>query len=224
MTEKAIVLLSGGVDSSTCAVLATREYKYDTIALSFDYNQRHKLELEAAQKVCKFLGVKEHFIVPINIGQFGGSALTDKNIVVPERDVKTMSKAEIPVTYVPMRNTVLLSIAFSLGEAKNARTIFFGANIVDYSGYPDCRPEYIEAIVHAANLGSKTFQEDKSKSFRVITPLIFLTKVEIVKLGLKYGFDYNLTYSCYNGVPGHCRKCDSCQFRFAAFKEAGIEY
>jgi 7-cyano-7-deazaguanine synthase len=223
--QKVISLLSGGVDSATATALAKKE-GFDVVALSFDYNQRHIIELEYAKKICDFLGIKEHIIFKVDIGQFGGSALTDKKISVPfkkrRREKIKESNFEIPITYVPMRNLVFLSIATSLAEAKNCRIIYFGANIVDYSGYPDCRPQFIESFKETANLASKIFHQT-GNGFKIETPLIGLTKAEIVKKGLKIGFDYSLTYSCYEGKPKHCKKCDACNFRFKAFKEAGIK-
>lgn len=218
--NNAIVILSGGIDSSTTSAIAKAQ-GYSLSALTFDYGQRHKVEIEYAKKVAKFLGIKEHIIFKLDLSQFGGSALTDINIKPPERDVATMSKTEIPVTYVPMRNLVLLSVALSFAEARGYRTVFFGANVLDYSGYPDCRPEFVKALIEAANYGSKIYQLTK-QSFKIETPVIYLTKTEIVKKGLELGFDYSLTYSCYNGTVPPCRKCDSCQFRYKAFQECGL--
>lgn len=220
--SKALVILSGGIDSSTCAVIGTKAQNFELSALTFDYNQRHKIEIEHAKKVCEFLGIKDHQIFKIDIGQFGGSALTDTSIEIPKRNIKEVDLTEIPSTYVPMRNFVFLSIALSYAEAKGIRTILFGANIVDYSGYPDCRPEFIEALIHAANLGSKIYHQDKRQTFKILTPLMFMTKIEVVKLGLMYGFDYSLTYSCYAGGEKHCHKCDSCQFRYEAFSASSL--
>ncbi len=219
--KKAIAVLSGGIDSSTATAIAKKK-GYEIIALSFDYGQKHAIELEYAKKVCKFLDIKEHIIFKIDIGQFGGSALTDKKIKIPQNQQpqikSSRGSSQIPITYVPMRNLVFLSIAASLAEAKNIRTIFFGANVIDYSGYPDCRPEFIRSFEKTANLGSKIFHTGK-KPFKIITPLINLSKVEIIKQGLSLGFDYSLTYSCYQGGEQHCGKCDSCYFRFTAFKK-----
>lgn len=215
---KVISLLSGGIDSSTATAIAKNE-GFEIVALTFDYNQRHKIEIEYAKKVCDFLGIKEHYIININIGQFGGSALTDKKLKIPLPRRKGLYV--IPITYVPVRNLVFLSIACSLAEAKNIRRIFFGANIIDYSGYPDCRPEFIKSFIKAANLASKIFHS-RGEPFIIETPLIKLSKAQIVKKGLSLGFDYSITYSCYSGKKTHCKKCDSCFYRFKAFKEAGI--
>lgn len=222
---KVISLLSGGIDSSTTTAIAKNE-GYEVLAISFDYNQKHKIEIEYAKKVCKFLRIKEHYIINIDIGQFGGSALTDKSLKIPLRSKQALThkvkNTTIPITYVPMRNLVFLSIAVSLAEARNIREIFFGANIIDYSGYPDCRPEFIKSFIKTANLGSKIFHINQ-RPFIIHTPLIKLTKTEIVKKGLSLGFDYSLTYSCYTGNKKHCHRCDSCYYRFKAFKEAGLD-
>ncbi len=216
--KKAVSLLSGGIDSSTATAIA-KSHGYELIAISFNYGQKHIIELKYAKKVCKFLDIKEHIIFRIDIGQFGSSALTDKKIKIPLKS--TTSNFSIPPTYVPMRNLVFLSVASSLAEARNIRTIFFGANIIDYSGYPDCRSEFIKSFTRTATLGSKIFNT-KGKSFKIITPLINMTKVQIIKEGLSLGFDYSLTYSCYAGKEKHCGKCASCQFRFSAFKKLKI--
>jgi 7-cyano-7-deazaguanine synthase len=219
----AIVLLGGGIDSSTCAVLSVKEYKFNTIALTCDYGQKNWLEIEAAKKVCQFLGIKEHYIVKVELNKFGGSALTDVNIPVPEDNVKKRLY-EIPTTYVPLRNMVFLSLAFSLAEIKGSQTIIYGVTSVDPSGSPDCSIEFINTIANAATYGSKLHRLDPDKKFNILTPLAFLPKSEIIKIGLSYKFDYSITYSCYNNIPEHCRKCDACQFRFEAFKEAGLDY
>lgn len=224
--KKAVSVLSGGIDSSTVTAIA-KNRGYEVIALSFDYGQKHIIELEYAKKVCRFLKIKEHYIFKLDIGKFGGSALTDKNISISVSDSQPSTlksrHVEIPITYVPMRNLVFLSIATSLAEARNIRVIFFGANIIDYSGYPDCRPEFIENFEKTANSGSKIFHA-LNKPFKIVTPLINMTKVQIIKKGLSLGLDYSLTYSCYNGGKKHCGKCDSCHFRFTAFKRLKIPF
>ncbi|MEJ5227340.1 7-cyano-7-deazaguanine synthase QueC [Thermodesulfovibrio sp.] len=217
--KKAIVLLSGGIDSSTTLAIA-KEEGYECYALSFDYGQRHKIELISAKRVAQFIGVKEHLIVSFDMRQIGGSALTT-DIPVPEGEVEG-----IPVTYVPARNTIFLSFALSWAEVLLCPTIFIGANVVDYSGYPDCRPEYLKAFETMANLATKVAVEGKIK-FKVEAPLLYMTKADIIKKGLKLGFDYSLTWSCYNPQgelknPVPCLKCPSCQYRLKGFEEAGI--
>ncbi|WP_297209114.1 MULTISPECIES: 7-cyano-7-deazaguanine synthase QueC [Thermodesulfovibrio] len=217
--KKAIVLLSGGIDSSTTLAIA-KEEGYECYALSFDYGQRHKIELISAKRVAKFIGVKEHLIVSFDMRQIGGSALTT-DIPVPEGEVEG-----IPVTYVPARNTIFLSFALSWAEVLLCPTIFIGANVVDYSGYPDCRPEYLKAFETMANLATKVAVEGKIK-FKVEAPLLYMTKADIIKKGLQLRFDYSLTWSCYNPQgelknPVPCLKCPSCQYRLKGFEEAGI--
>lgn len=216
--KKAVTLLSGGLDSSTSSLVA-KSLGYELYALTFDYNQRHKFEIEASKKVAKFLDVKEHLIFPINLRLIGGSALTD-NIDVPKNGLNPT----IPVTYVPARNTIFLSIALGWAEVLGAQDIFIGVNSIDYSGYPDCRPNFISTFENLANLGTKLSMEGKIK-FKINAPLMFLTKSEIIKLGLKLGMDYSLTHSCYdpdnNGVA--CGRCDACRIRLNAFKELNIK-
>lgn len=217
--KKAIVLLSGGIDSSTTLAIA-KEEGYECYALSFDYGQRHKIELISAKRVAQFIGVKEHLIVSFDMRQIGGSALTT-DIPVPEGEVEG-----IPVTYVPARNTIFLSFALSWAEVLLCPTIFIGANVVDYSGYPDCRPEYLKAFETMANLATKVAVEGKIK-FKVEAPLLYMTKADIIKKGLQLRFDYSLTWSCYNPQgelknPVPCLKCPSCQYRLKGFEEAGI--
>ena len=219
MTNRAVVLLSGGLDSATALAVAN-EMGFTTYALSFDYDQRHKIELECAKRVGKKLIAVEHRIVKIST--FGGSALNDPDIAVPKgRSIDEMVES-IPVTYVPGRNTIFLSFALSYAEVIDANAIFTGVNAVDYSGYPDCRPEFIAAFQNLANLATKKTVE--GGSIEIHAPLIELTKVDIVKLGTRLGVDYSLTSSCYDpNEHGHaCGKCDSCLIRKAAFKEAGI--
>jgi len=214
---KAIVLVSGGLDSATTLAIA-RSGGYDCHALSFDYGQRHGVELQAAQKVTQSLKVSEHRIIRIDLTQFGGSALTDTRIAVPEEPGEG-----IPVTYVPARNTIFLSYALANAEVINAADIFIGVNAVDYSGYPDCRPEYIAAFETMANLATKAAVEGKKLTLH--TPLIELTKAEIIKKGISLGVDYSLTVSCYqaDSAGRACGVCDSCRFRKDGFAAAGID-
>ncbi len=214
-SKKAVVLVSGGLDSATVLAMATTQ-GYECYALSMDYGQRHRIELDRAQKVAKTNGAVEHRVVRIDIGNFGGSALTDQEIQVP-----TEESADIPVTYVPARNTVFLSVALGWAEVLNASAIFIGANAVDYSGYPDCRPEYIEAFQRMANLATKSGVEGECISIEA--PIINLTKAEIIEQGLKLGVDYSQTISCYNPrTDGKvCNECDSCRIRAAGFSAAG---
>ena len=220
--KEAVVLLSGGIDSSTAAATAKKE-GFELYALSFRYGQRHGCEIEAAKKVAAFLAVKEHLILDFNLRSIGGSALTDKIDVPKGRSAQEISRA-IPVTYVPARNTIFLSLALALCEKIGAEDIFFGANQLDYSGYPDCREEYIRAFEKMANLATKAGVEGKSK-FKIHTPLIQMTKGEIIKKGLERGLDYSLTWSCYDPTPEElaCGLCDSCQLRLKGFKEAGCQ-
>ncbi len=218
---KAVCLLSGGLDSSTCLALAHRE-GYECYALSFDYGQRHRVELEAAARVAQALGAARHVVARIDLRQIGHSALTD-NLEVPKgRSAQDMSHG-IPVTYVPARNTIFLSFALAWAEVLEAPDIFIGVNALDYSGYPDCRPEYIEAFARMANLATKAGVEGGWR-IQIHTPLIRLSKAEIVKLGRDLGLDFSLTHSCYDpdaaGRP--CGQCDSCLLRRKGFEEAGI--
>jgi len=214
---RAVVLLSGGLDSSTVLAIAL-EMGYEVHALSFDYGQRHSRELESAKKIAKYFNVP-HKIIKIDLRQIGGSALTD-NIDVPERNVDEIEK-EIPITYVPARNTILLSLALGYAEVIDADAIFYGANAIDYSGYPDCRPEYVEAFERVANLGTKRGVE--GKHIKIIAPIIHMTKAEIIKKGMELGVPYELTWSCYKGGKRACGKCDSCLLRLKGFMEAGYE-
>ena len=222
MKKKAVVLLSGGLDSTTALAIAKKE-GFDVYALSFDYGQRHRIELERAKKIAKKLGVIDHQIINIDLRQFGGSALTDSIDVPTHREEKIVSE-EIPVTYVPARNTIFLSLGLAYAEVNNAPHIFLGVNAVDYSGYPDCRPEFIEAFEKLANLATKITVEGKEK-IKIHTPLIQLTKAKIILKGIELDVDYSLTYSCYKPEKGGkaCGICDSCQLRLRGFKEAGLE-
>jgi 7-cyano-7-deazaguanine synthase len=218
--RKAVCLLSGGLDSSTCLALARRE-GYTCYALSFDYGQRHQIELEAAARVAETLGAARHLVVKIDLRVFGGSALTSDIAVPKGREPGAM--ADIPVTYVPARNTVFLSFALAWAEVLESSDIFIGVNALDYSGYPDCRPEYIQAYQRMANLATKAAVEGR-RHLQIHTPLLRLSKAEIVKLGKDLGLDFSLTHSCYDpdasGRP--CGQCDSCVLRRKGFEEAGI--
>jgi len=218
--QKAVVLLSGGVDSATALALAVAE-GFTAYALSFRYGQRHALEIEAACKVATHLGARKHTIQEIDLGLFGGSALTDDIAVPKDRDVKDMTE-EIPVTYVPARNTIFLAFALAWAEVLEANAIFIGVNAVDYSGYPDCRPEYIIAFERLAALATRAGIQGKTISIR--TPLINLTKAEILKIGVRLGVNYRLTLSCYDPTQEGraCGRCDSCRLRQEGFKEAGL--
>ncbi len=217
MSKRAVVLLSGGLDSATALAIARSE-GYTCYALSFDYNQRHRCELEAAARVAESLGVEEQRSFKLDLAQFGGSALTDSAIDVPTDGVGE----GIPVTYVPARNTVFLSLALAWAEVLEARAIFIGVNAVDYSGYPDCRPEFIEAYQQMANLATKAGVE--GEGFSIHTPLIDLSKAEIIRRGSQLGVDYGLTISCYNpdDQGRACGVCDSCRLRAAGFADAGL--
>jgi 7-cyano-7-deazaguanine synthase len=220
--KKAVVLLSGGADSTTALAVATRE-GYAPYAVSFRYGQRHKHELECAARVARHFNVVEHVTFDVNIGAFGGSALT-ANIDVPKNRATEDMERDIPVTYVPARNTVFLSIALAWAEVLGASDIFIGVNALDYSGYPDCRPEYIAAFERMANLATKAGVEGPQK-LRIHTPLIQLTKAQILQLGQSLGVAYGLTSSCYDpGEHGEpCGRCDACLLRLKGFREAGLE-
>ena len=218
--RRAIVLLSGGLDSATVLAIA-RSKGFVCHALSFRYGQRHTEELRAAQRVAKALGVKDHKIATIDLRLFGGSALTDDIQVPKNRSHKAMGKG-IPITYVPARNTIFLSFALAWAEVLGAQDIFIGVNALDYSGYPDCRPEYIKAYQKLANLATKAGVE-KTARFKIHTPLIRMTKAQIIRTGLKLGLDYGLTLSCYDPIGGKkpCGRCDACLLRAKGFQEAG---
>ncbi len=219
--RRAVVLLSGGLDSATTLAMARSE-GYECFAISFDYGQRHRFELEAARKVGDALGATQHIVVPIDLRPFGGSALTSDIAVPKDRPTDEMSTG-IPITYVPARNTVFLSLALGWAEVLGAYDIFIGVNAVDYSGYPDCRPEFIAAFESMANLATKAGVEGTG-AFRIHTPLIHLTKAEIIRRGIALGVDYGLTHSCYDpDEQGRsCGHCDSCQLRQKGFAEAGL--
>ncbi|MBN1627578.1 MAG: 7-cyano-7-deazaguanine synthase QueC [Deltaproteobacteria bacterium] len=220
--EKAIVLSSGGIDSTTVMAVA-RDRGFDIFSLSFFYGQRHAFELKAAEKVADFFKVERHMTADVDLKRIGGSALTD-NIDVPKsRDEQTMAR-EIPVTYVPARNTIFLSYALAWAEVLECSHIFIGVNAVDYSGYPDCRPEYIRAFEKMANLATKATVEGRLH-ITIDTPIINLTKAEIITLGHSLGVDYSITHSCYDPSPEGlaCGLCDSCVLRRKGFNEAGIK-
>lgn len=214
--KKAVVLLSGGLDSATCLAMARAE-GFDCVALSFDYGQRHNAELAAARRVAEALGVQDHRVLRLDLGAIGGSALTDTSIAVPEEESEG-----IPVTYVPARNTVFLAFATGLAEVTGSDDIYIGVNAVDYSGYPDCRPAFIQAFETMANLATKAGVEGHKLNIR--TPLIDLTKAEIIQAGTRLGLDYGLTVSCYQAdIDGRaCGKCDSCRLRRKGFQDAGL--
>lgn len=218
----AIILLSGGLDSATTAALAHAE-GFQLHALSFDYGQRHRFELAAAERVAKAMQVARHVTMRIDLAGFGGSALTAAIPVPKDRSEQEMD-ASIPVTYVPARNTVFLSFALAFAEVTGAADIFIGVNAVDYSGYPDCRPEFIAAFEQLANLATKAGVEGTSR-FKVHTPLISLTKAEIIQKGLELGVDYGLTHTCYDpDAKGRaCGKCDACILRLKGFQNVGVE-
>ncbi len=214
--KKAVVLVSGGLDSTTALAIA-RSQGYDCYTISFDYGQRHRAELVAAAKTASALGSLEHKVIKLDLGSIGGSALTDTSIDVPEEET-----TGIPITYVPARNTVFLSIALGWAEVLGAQDIFIGVNAVDYSGYPDCRPDYIAAYEVMANLATRSGVE--GEKLRIRTPLISLTKAEIIQQGMALGVDYSLTVSCYQASDSGeaCGKCDSCRLRKIGFQQAGV--
>ena len=214
--KKALILLSGGLDSATVVALA-RAQGYSCYSMSFDYGQRHRAELQAAERVARHLGVVEHKVVGIDLNGIGGSALTDSSIDVPESPTEG-----IPITYVPARNTVFLALALGWAEVLGARDIFIGVNAVDYSGYPDCRSEFIEAFERMANLATRAGVE--GQGFRIQAPLQYMSKAEIIRAGIQGGVDYELTVSCYQAdADGRaCGKCESCRLRAAGFAGAGV--
>ncbi len=218
---KAVVLLSGGIDSTTTLAIANSK-GFDVYALTFHYGQRHKVELEAARRIAQHSRVIKHLIMDIDLRLFGGSALTD-NIEVPKNRKAAEMSGAIPVTYVPARNTIFLSFALAWAEILSSEDIFIGVNALDYSGYPDCRPEYIAAFARMGNLATKAGVEGKKK-LKIHTPLIQMTKAQIIKKGLELGADYSLTHSCYDpSETGEaCGECDSCLLRLKGFREAGI--
>ena len=219
MNKKAVILLSGGLDSTTCAAIA-RKKQFELYGLTINYGQKHIFEIESAKSVANYFNMKKHIIINIDLASFGGSSLTSKNLEVPKNRI--LSNNDIPTTYVPARNTVFLSISLAQAETINSFDIFIGVNALDYSGYPDCRPEFISQFEKLANLATKESIEKKGK-YKIHTPLINLTKSEIIQKGLKLNVDYSITSSCYdphkNGNP--CGNCDACMLRLKGFEEAG---
>ena len=219
---RAVVLLSGGLDSATTLAVAVRD-GFEAYALSFRYGQRHTVELAAAERVAAALGAVRQVVIDIDLRLFGHSALTDDAIAVPHHGSAAGLEAGIPVTYVPARNTIFLSFALAWAETLGAGDIFLGVSAVDYSGYPDCRPEYIEAYERMANLATKAAVEGRQR-VRIHTPLVRLSKAETIRLGLELGVDYALTHSCYDPVDGRpCGSCDSCLLRKRGFAELGLD-
>ena len=219
--KRAVVLLSGGIDSTTTLAIAIAE-GYNVYALSFDYGQRHRIEVEAARRIADSLDAKEHRAAKIDLRVFGGSALTD-NFDVPKQRSETQIAHGIPVTYVPARNTIFLAYALAWAEVIPANDIFLGVNAIDYSGYPDCRPEFIEAFENLANLGTKAGVE--GRRFQIHTPLIKFSKAQIIRKAIELDVDLALTHSCYDPSPDGvaCGECDSCLLRLKGFREAGVE-
>ncbi|MGA1825863.1 MAG: 7-cyano-7-deazaguanine synthase QueC [bacterium] len=222
MNKKAVVLLSGGIDSTTCMAIAKQE-GYELYVLTFDYKQRHLIEINAAKRIAAIFKVKKHLILSIPLRDIGGSALTDTIEVPKNQPLGTISDS-IPVTYVPARNTIFLSFALAWAESLSITNIFIGVNAIDYSGYPDCRPEFIAAFENLATIATKIGIEDK-RSIKIHTPLITLTKDQIIRKGIELGIDYSITHSCYDpGSDGHpCGMCDSCQLRKKGFETAGLK-
>ena len=222
VVRRAVVLVSGGLDSATVLAIA-RKAGFELYALSFDYGQRHRFELEAAARVCTAAKVTRHICVPLDLRAFGGSALTADIAVPKDRSESEMSDG-IPITYVPARNTIFLSVALGWAEVLGAMDLFIGVNAVDYSGYPDCRPEFIQAFRALANLATKSGIE-QGAAWAIHAPLIALTKAEIIRLGMELGVDYGLTHSCYDPDPQGraCGHCDSCQLRLQGFAVAGLK-
>lgn len=220
MASRAVVLLSGGMDSATALAIALQE-GFEVTALSVDYGQRHRKEIDAARRIANHFGVKDHRIASLDLTAIGGSALTDKKIAVPEQRRLEEIGQGIPATYVPARNTILLSYALGLAETVGAKAIYIAANQVDYSGYPDCRPEFYRAFQEVARLGTKRGVE--GDVIEVRTPLISMSKADIVRKGEELGVPWVLTWSCYRGEDKACGVCDSCQLRLKGFREAGVK-
>jgi len=219
--KRAVVLLSGGLDSTTTLAMA-RDEGYDIYCLTFNYGQRHDREIESARALAEHYGAIEHKLVGLSLESLGGSALTDPSIDVPmDQPEDVIKDSSIPVTYVPARNTIFLSYALAYAEVNKCEAIFIGANAVDYSGYPDCRPEFFEAFQEMARLGTKIGVEGAPVAIK--TPIISMTKGEIVKKGIGLGVPYELSWSCYKGGEKACGKCDTCLMRLKGFREAGVE-
>ncbi len=225
--KRAVVLLSGGLDSATVLALSVRD-NFQPYAVSFRYGQRHQAELVRAQQIAASLGAIQHIVIDFDLSTFGGSALTDGRLAVPKSDSVDEIGSEIPITYVPARNTVFLSFALGWAEVLGASDIFIGVNALDYSGYPDCRPEYIAAYEQMANLATKAgvdhLKTGTGRPIRIRTPLIAMTKAEIIRMGLELGVDYSKTLSCYDPVDGDlsCGRCDACLLRLRGFAQNGI--
>ncbi|RMF87727.1 MAG: 7-cyano-7-deazaguanine synthase QueC [Planctomycetota bacterium] len=221
MNEKAVALLSGGLDSTTAAAIAVAD-GFDVAALTIDYGQRHRYELEAARRVAQSLGITRHVVLKVDLSAFGGSALTDGIDVPKDRDEDAIA-SQIPITYVPARNTVFLSLALAFAEASGAADIFIGVNAIDYSGYPDCRPEFIATFEKLANIATKAGVEGVCR-FRIHAPLIAMNKADIIRRGTELGVDYALTSTCYDPQEGGlaCGRCDACRLRRKGFAEAGL--
>ena len=217
-SRAAIVLLSGGLDSATCLAIARADRFAPIFTMSFDYGQRHRHELGAAEKLSKQFGAQQHRVIRIDLRQFGGSALTASDIPVPKDRDESQMTADIPVTYVPARNTIFLSYALAWAEVLGVRDVFIGVNAVDYSGYPDCRPEFVASFQQTARLGTRR------TNFTIHAPLVHLTKAQIIRRGVELGVDYGQTHSCYDPDPQGraCGRCDSCVLRKKGFEEAGV--
>ena len=220
--KPAVILLSGGLDSATVSAIA-REEGFELYALTVDYGQRHRYEIEAARRVAEAMGVKGHVVLSVDLSGFGSNALTSSIDVPKDRDLDRMPE-EIPVTYVPARNTVLLSLALAYAETVGAADLFLGVNAVDYSGYPDCRPEFIAAFEHLAGLATKAGVEGRL-TFTIHAPLVRMTKAQIIRRGTELGVDYGLTHSCYDPADDgrSCGRCDACRLRLKGFAEAGVK-
>ena len=220
--KRAVILLSGGLDSATCLAIARHE-GFETHTVAFRYGQRHQYELERSEKLAQTLGAASHRVVNIDLAQFGGSALTDPCIDVPKADSVDAIGNNVPVTYVPARNTVFLAMALAFAETVFSQDIFIGVNALDYSGYPDCRPEFIDAFARMANLATKAGTEEHQR-LRIHTPLIQLTKAQIIQRGIELGVDYSMTLSCYDPGEGGkpCEHCDACLLRAKGFQENGL--
>lgn len=220
--KRAVVLLSGGLDSATCLAIATRRDGYEAHALSFSYGQRHAEEVEHARAIAKALGAASHRVVSLDLRPIGGSALTDRSIEVPKDRTDAAIGADVPITYVPARNTIFLAVALGLAEVLDAEAIYLGVNALDFSGYPDCRPAFVEAFGRLAEVA--TAAGLRGRAPRIEVPLLHLGKADIVRLGASLGVDYGITHSCYDPAPGGlaCGRCDACRLRRAGFARAGI--
>lgn len=220
--KRAVVLLSGGLDSTTCLAVATRRDGHEAHALSFAYGQRHAEEVDQARTIAAALGAASHRVVALDLRPIGGSALVDRSIAVPKDRTEEAIGADVPVTYVPARNTIFLSVALGLAEVLEAEAIYLGVNALDYSGYPDCRPAFVEAFGRLAEVA--TAAGLRGRAPRIEAPLLHLGKAEIIRLGLSLGVDYGLTHSCYDPAPGGlaCGHCDACRLRRAGFEKAGV--